>query len=134
MKLFFLPLILLTALSLPALAGSPGIDQIPLATTAGDISLKSLRGKVIYLDFWASWCAPCRKSFPWMNEMHRKYSDAGFVILAVNVEPCRLHGGVRPGKQARLINRTEGHAEFVHHCGGRQYYKPSYRVSGENDS
>jgi thiol-disulfide isomerase/thioredoxin len=88
MKLLFLPLILLTALSLPAQARaeSPDIGEITLATTNGDISLKSLRGKVVYLDFWASWCAPCRKSFPWMNEMHRQYSADRFVILAVNVD------------------------------------------------
>jgi cytochrome c biogenesis protein CcmG/thiol:disulfide interchange protein DsbE len=89
MKLLFLPLILLAVLgpaSPHARAESPDIGAIPLVTSDGDISLDKLRGKVVYLDFWASWCVPCRKSFPWMNEMHRKYSDQGLVILAVNVD------------------------------------------------
>ena len=44
------------------------------------------KGKVVYLDFWASWCIPCRKSFPWMNEMQAKYGAQGFTIITVNVD------------------------------------------------
>lgn len=51
-----------------------------------DTQLSDLKGKVVYLDFWASWCKPCRKSFPWMNDMHQKYSKDGLVILAVNLD------------------------------------------------
>ena len=47
------------------------------------------QGKVIYIDFWASWCKPCRKSFPWMNEMKAKYEAQGFVILSVNLDAER---------------------------------------------
>ncbi len=82
------PLILLVLLSLPARGevGLADIKDIPLTTESGTISLAQLRGKTVYLDFWASWCVPCRKSFPWMNEMHRKYKDQGLVIVAVNVD------------------------------------------------
>lgn len=44
------------------------------------------QGKIIYLDFWASWCGPCRKSFPWMNEMHKQYQAQGLVIIGVNLD------------------------------------------------
>ncbi|KGJ89210.1 TlpA disulfide reductase family protein [Thalassotalea sp. ND16A] len=44
------------------------------------------KGKVVYLDFWASWCIPCRKSFPWMNEMQAKYAEQGLKIITVNVD------------------------------------------------
>ena len=43
-------------------------------------------GKVVLIDFWASWCGPCRQSFPWMNDMHTKYHDEGLVIVAINVD------------------------------------------------
>lgn len=48
--------------------------------------LNQYKGKVVYLDFWASWCTPCRQSFPWMNQMQSKYSDKGFTVLSVNLD------------------------------------------------
>ncbi|MFH2035959.1 MAG: TlpA disulfide reductase family protein [Candidatus Zixiibacteriota bacterium] len=45
-----------------------------------------LEGKVVYVDFWASWCVPCRQSFPWMREMYNRYHRDGFEIVAVNVD------------------------------------------------
>ena len=48
-----------------------------------------LKDKVVVVDFWASWCGPCKESFPIMNELHRKYRDQGVVILAVNVDESR---------------------------------------------
>ena len=50
------------------------------------VNLIELRGNVVLLDFWASWCVPCRRSFPWMNAMHHKYADRGLVIIAVNLD------------------------------------------------
>ena len=44
------------------------------------------KGDVIYLDFWASWCGPCRESFPWMNEMLAKYEDKGLKIIGVSLD------------------------------------------------
>ncbi len=58
--------------------------SLPGLTT--EVSLEAYRGKVVYLDFWASWCSPCKDSFPWMNEMQAKYEDQGLVFIAVNVD------------------------------------------------
>ena len=62
------------AVSLPALSGS------------GDISLESLRGKVVYVDFWASWCGPCRVSFPILENLATELGPEGFEVLAINVD------------------------------------------------
>jgi thiol-disulfide isomerase/thioredoxin len=51
--------------------------------------LKPLNGKVVLVDFWASWCAPCLQSFPWMNELQQKHAGEGLVIVAVNLDQDR---------------------------------------------
>lgn len=55
-------------------------------TAASEFDLREFHGKVVVLDFWASWCVPCRRSFPWMNTMQEKYGDDGLVIIGVNLD------------------------------------------------
>jgi len=50
------------------------------------ISTASLEGKTVYVDFWASWCAPCLTSLPLYNDMYHKYKDQGLEIVAINVD------------------------------------------------
>lgn len=56
--------------------------------TAADpaVDLTAYTGKVVVVDFWASWCVPCRRSFPWMNSMVEKYASDGLVIIGVNMD------------------------------------------------
>lgn len=58
------------------------------ADIVGDFEDKiaDLKGQVVYIDFWASWCIPCRQSFPWMNEMQSKYKDQGLKVITVNLD------------------------------------------------
>lgn len=51
-----------------------------------NVKLSELRGNVVLLNFWASWCGPCREEMPLLNKIHKKYEPLGFTILGVNVE------------------------------------------------
>ena len=53
------------------------------------VGLKDYRGKVVYVDFWASWCAPCRQAMPQYDRLYRKWASRGLVVLGVNVDTDR---------------------------------------------
>jgi cytochrome c biogenesis protein CcmG, thiol:disulfide interchange protein DsbE len=59
------------------------------AKAASTVDLDQFRGRVVYLDFWASWCGPCRQSFPWMQTVKSKYEAQGLTIVAVNLDTDR---------------------------------------------
>jgi len=64
------------------------VSILGLGTASAEpvLDLASLHGRVVYLDFWASWCAPCRLSFPWMQTMQATYAPKGLTVVAVNVD------------------------------------------------
>lgn len=70
--------------SLPATAPS-----FTLPTRDGNVSLESLRGRVVLVDFWASWCDPCRNSFPWMSALQDRYAEKGLTVVAINLDKDR---------------------------------------------
>lgn len=74
--------------SAAAYAVQPGeaAPDVPLTGAQGAAKLSDLKGQVVYLDFWASWCGPCRHSFPWMNEMQAKYGAKGLKIVGMNLD------------------------------------------------
>ena len=78
---------ILFALSTTLLAATAPDFSLP--TTNGDINLEQLKGKLVYLDFWASWCQPCKKSFPWMQQIKQKYGPQGLEIVAINLDKDR---------------------------------------------
>ncbi len=84
-------LVMLTpATAADANAEEGALKNAPLFSLPGDsgekISLQDFKGKVVLVDFWASWCAPCIRSFPWMNSMLEKYGEEGFAVIAINMD------------------------------------------------
>lgn len=53
------------------------------------LDLKTLQGRVVYVDFWASWCTPCRQSFPWMQAMTTAHGRDGLTVIAINLDHDR---------------------------------------------
>ncbi len=53
------------------------------------VALADLKGKVVYINFWTSWCPPCKEEFPELNKLAEKYGDSDFIILAVNVDKVK---------------------------------------------
>ena len=64
-------------------AAAPAFD---LPGKDGAVQLAKYQGKLVYVDFWASWCGPCRQSFPWMNEMQARYGAKGLQVVGVNLD------------------------------------------------
>lgn len=87
-----LGLIALASIIVPAQAqdaGKPAPDFELLNLKQEGVKLSGYQGKVVYLDFWASWCGPCRETFPWMTQLQEKYGKDGFEIVAVNIDTKR---------------------------------------------
>jgi cytochrome c biogenesis protein CcmG, thiol:disulfide interchange protein DsbE len=84
-----LAVLLACAGSVHALEAGQPAPALEVAGLKAPVSLAAMKGKVVYVDFWASWCAPCKQSFPWMNEMQAKYGARGLQIVAVNVDARR---------------------------------------------
>lgn len=81
--LLWLVLVIVPAHALAPAAGAPPLAG-PYLDKAGGLTNQDLKGKVIYVDFWASWCGPCRASFPVLDKLYGQHKDKGFVVVGVN--------------------------------------------------
>lgn len=81
-------LIFTCCISTPSFAAKVGKNapDFTLPGIENTIQLSAYKGKVIYLDFWASWCGPCKQSFPWMNSLQSKFGTDQFKVIAINVD------------------------------------------------
>lgn len=130
------------ALALPAQAASVHAPD--------PLDLGKYRGKVVYLDFWASWCGPCRLSFPYMERLSAYYAAKPFALIAVNVDHSReradafiaafgpninvvydpegqvaLKYGVREMPTSVVLDKN-GHVRFTHN-GFYEAQEPTYQ-------
>jgi cytochrome c biogenesis protein CcmG/thiol:disulfide interchange protein DsbE len=72
-----------------AVAPGSAAPDFTLDGRSGTVTLADYRGKFVYLDFWASWCAPCKRSFPWMGALQQRHAGAGLQVVAVNLDTRR---------------------------------------------
>jgi len=111
-------LAILGALALLGAAPAPHAAEAAADVTPTTLDLTPWRGRVVLVDFWASWCGPCRESFPWMDEMLRRYRDRGLEIVAVNLDEDR-------GAAERFL---EGRGSGFH-----VVYDPDGRIAADYD-
>lgn len=92
---FLQSLLVLSLLVIPATQatatvpeGEPAPDfELPgVRPTDSDVRLSDLRGKVVYVDFWASWCLPCLRSLPQINTLYEQYREQGFEVIAITID------------------------------------------------
>ena len=73
--------------AVPAIAPLASAPDFTLRSMKGqNLRLQEQRGQVVMVNFWATWCGPCRQEMPQLNRLYEKYRAAGFVLLGVNVD------------------------------------------------
>ncbi|MEH6581564.1 MAG: TlpA disulfide reductase family protein [Halioglobus sp.] len=87
--LALLYLLILSPLTLAVTASGPA-ENFTLKSNSGEnIRLSEYRGQVVLINFWASWCGPCRQEMPHLDAIHQKYAPMGFTVFGINVEQDR---------------------------------------------
>ena len=140
---------LVASLAYAATVSGPAPNFTLQSNAGSQVSLASLKGKVVMVNFWATWCVPCRQEMPHLEALYEKYNGLGFELLAVNVEKNNAEGARKwleetpvtfpvlfdPENQVTKLYKVQtmpstvligrdGTMRFIHHG-----YKPGY----END-
>lgn len=106
LKVFLFVLALLLPVSAQAGLLNQPAPEFSLQDTYGrSVSLKDFKGKVVFIDFWASWCSPCKEEFPELNRMLDKYKNSDVAVVAVNVDKKRSHVDDFVGRFPTISNK-----------------------------
>lgn len=104
--------------------GKPAPDFALQDLHGKTVRLGDLRGKAVLLNFWATWCGPCKLESPWLSELHDKYAPHGLEVLGVSTEGEDL----KPGDKAGQAHQLAAIRDFV------QLTQPSYPILLNGDS
>ncbi len=110
MRIFLVGFAAVVLAATGARALGPGDVPPPIAMSdlAGKkVDLEALGGKVVVVDFWASWCGPCRQEMPVLEALHRKYAEEGLVIVGINIDN-------NPKKMNNFLKSTPVSFRIVH--------------------
>src|SRR5210317_2543458 len=134
-----------SSLASSGLAGQPAPDFALKSSTGANLRLSEYRGDVVMINFWATWCGPCRQEMPLLDELYSRYQRVGFNLLGVNIDddPSRAMGMIEDlgvnfpvlfddrkevsklydveAMPVTVIVDREGTVRYVHHG-----YKPGY--------
>ncbi len=80
----------------PLPAGTPAPAFATRTVTGKPLTLRSLRGKVVLLDYWATWCGPCQMATPTLESLHKQFAKKGLVVVGLSVDDQRSVGVVKP--------------------------------------
>jgi len=75
-----------TSLASSGMEGQVAPDFVLRSTTGQNLRLSEYRGSVVMINFWATWCGPCRQEMPLLNELYQRYERVGFSLLGVNID------------------------------------------------
>ena len=93
-------------------SGEKAIDFELVDLNGNNVKLSDYKGQIVFLNFWATWCPPCRYEMPDMENVHKEYGDKGVIILGVNSTANELRGGRdsnKAEKQVRSYIEDEGY-------------------------
>ena len=109
----------------PLPAGTPAPAFTTITVNGKPLSLKSLRGKVVLLDYWATWCGPCQLATPTLEALHKKFSRQGLAVVGLSVDDQRSVDAVKPFMKhfgmTYLVSASplqNGRAQYAYHVNG----------------